>query len=217
MQGALEGLIGFFREMGILGVQIVAGLAVLAALEIFLLNDGQVQRIGAGQVESDERFVMRFSPINARISVIATLMLLVMATIGRDMSTGEVGNWTWFDFIWMTACCLPMLPVFGLIPGLWEIRVEGDDICIVRFWVFQRHVRFSQISYATVHSSGLECFAEGRGSKVCAIDSTMTHWRVFVRRLERAGIRFFDKETNKTMTAEEVDAMLGLRGGRQNG
>ena len=47
------------------------------------------------------------------------------------------------------------LPMVAPIKGVWDIIVDGDDITVVKAFIFKRHWKFSDISYGKVLFSTL--------------------------------------------------------------
>lgn len=54
------------------------------------------------------------------------------------------------------------------IKGVWDIIVDGDDITVVKAFIFKRHWKFSDISYGKVTRGGMKIYVEGeRKSLFC--------------------------------------------------
>lgn len=51
------------------------------------------------------------------------------------------------------------------IKGVWDIIVDGDDITVVKAFIFKRHWKFSDISYGKVTRGGMKIYVEGGKKK----------------------------------------------------
>lgn len=56
------------------------------------------------------------------------------------------------------------------IKGVWDIIVDGDDITVVKAFVFKRHWKFSDIICGRVTRGGMKIYVEGRKRKAFFVD-----------------------------------------------
>ena len=83
------------------------------------------------------------------------------------------------------------------IKGVWDIIVDGDDITVVKAFIFKRHWKFSDISYGKVTRGGMKIYVEGGKKKAFFVDGMCEHFSNFMKRMEKEGkISYILKECN---------------------
>ena len=73
------------------------------------------------------------------------------------------------------------------IKGVWDIIVDGDDITVVKAFIFKRHWKFSDISYGKVTRGGMKIYVEGGKKKAFFVDGMCEHFSNFMKRMEKEG------------------------------
>ena len=70
--------------------------------------------------------------------------------------------------------------------------IDGDDITVIKAFIFKRHWKISNISYCKAKRDGMNVYVEGRRRKAFFIDGMTDHYSNFVKRMEKEGkeIRF---------------------------
>lgn len=77
------------------------------------------------------------------------------------------------------------------IRGFWEVRVNHEDITVVKFWIFRRHYTFNDIDYAVemrgevniyikgkrFHKFFIDYYAEGYSNFIDCLDERSIHIR----------------------------------------
>lgn len=184
-------------------VLLVVGIATCVVLAVNAAVDRIRRRPGPRKDSSStEHFVMRTTGHSATVAIIAavavTTMLAIFA-IGREFTVDRVVYYA----VLIAACCTAALPALGMVPGVWETRVDGDDICLVRLWVFRRHYSFSQIEYVLI-GHGMECYVAGRKRPAIRVNIWTTNYEPFRKRLMAEGISFRDMETHKTVPPSDL-------------
>ena len=66
-----------------------------------------------------------------------------------------------------------------------DIIVDGDDITVVKAFIFKRHWKFSDISYGKVTRGGMKIYVEGE--KAFFVDGMCEHFSNFMKRMEKEG------------------------------
>ena len=91
--------------------------------------------------------------------------------------------------IWLVVTFWGML---APVKGVWDIVVDGDDVTVIKAFVFKRHWKISNISYCKAKRGGMNVYVEGRRRKAFFIDGMTDHYSNFVKRMEKEGkeIRF---------------------------
>ena len=62
---------------------------------------------------------------------------------------------------------------FGMIAplkGVWEIKVEGDNITVIKMFIFRRYWKISDISYCKMKRGGMNVYVNGRKKKAFFVD-----------------------------------------------
>ena len=79
---------------------------------------------------------------------------------------------------------------FGMIAplkGVWEIKVEGDNITVIKMFIFRRHWKISNISYCKMKRGGLNVYVNARKKKAFFVDGMTDHFDNFIKRMEKEG------------------------------
>ena len=71
------------------------------------------------------------------------------------------------------------------IKGVWDIIVDGDDITVVKAFVFKRHWKFSDIICGRVTRGGMKIYVEGRKRKAFFVDGMCEGYSNFLKRMEK--------------------------------
>ena len=80
---------------------------------------------------------------------------------------------------------------FGMIAplkGVWEIKVEQDNITVIKAFVFRRHWKISNVSHCKMKRGGMNVYVKGRKRKAFFIDGMTDHIGNFQKRMEQEGI-----------------------------
>ena len=83
---------------------------------------------------------------------------------------------------------LPIMVIFIVIApikGVWDIIVDGDDITVVKAFVFKRHWKFSDIICGRVTRGGMKIYVEGRKRKAFFVDGMCEGYSNFLKRMEK--------------------------------
>ena len=78
--------------------------------------------------------------------------------------------------------------LFGMIAplkGVWEIKVEGDNITVIKMFIFRRYWKISDISYCKMKRGGMNVYVNGRKKKAFFVDGTTDHFDNFIKRMEK--------------------------------
>lgn len=86
--------------------------------------------------------------------------------------------------IWLVITFWGML---APVKGVWDIVVDGDDVTVIKAFIFKRHWKISNISYCRVKRGGMNVYVEGRRGKAFFIDAMTDHYSNFIKRMEKEG------------------------------
>lgn len=91
-----------------------------------------------------------------------------------------------------------MFLMLAPIKGFWDVIVDGDDITVVKAFIFKRHWKFSSITHGKVTRGGVKVYVEGRKRKALFVDAMFDGTTHFMKRMEKEGkeIIFPEKKDN---------------------
>lgn len=90
-----------------------------------------------------------------------------------------------FSAIWFGMTFFGML---ASIKGVWDICVDGNDVTVVKAFLFKKRWKISDISYCKMKRGGLNVYVNGRKRKAFFIDGMTDHFDNFIKRMEKEGI-----------------------------
>ena len=91
--------------------------------------------------------------------------------------------------------------LFGMIAplkGVWEIKVEGDNITAIKMFIFRRYWKISDISYCKMKRGGMNVYVNGRKKKAFFVDGMTDHFDNFIKRIEKEGKEIIIREPKDT-------------------
>lgn len=91
------------------------------------------------------------------------------------------------DILLMVLAIPGLMLLFGPIKGIWDVRVDGDDVTVVKAFIFRKHWMISKISYCKMGRGGLKVYVEGRKRKAFFVDGMCEHFSNFMKRMEKEG------------------------------
>lgn len=111
-------------------------------------------------------------------------------------------------YIFMFVLSLPLM--IAPLKGTWDIIVDGDEITIIKAFIFKRHWKISNISQCRQKIGGMNVYVKGRKKKAFFVDGMTEHYDNFVKRMEKEGIEIIypkDFEDKSLDEIKEVDQM----------
>ena len=69
------------------------------------------------------------------------------------------------------------------VKGVWDVIVEGDDITVVKAFIFKRHWKFSDITYGKLTRGGMKIYVKGRKRKAFFVDGMFEGFLTFLQRM----------------------------------
>lgn len=121
------------------------------------------------------------------------IMGVGVCAIGLWMNYHEVGV---IEMRYVIALSLIGIPSFIVIlaplPRLWDVIVDGDDITIIKLFVFSKKFKFSDISYAKITKGEIRLYKENRKRCIFMVDAINKGHSNFVKRLRKEGIEIID-------------------------
>lgn len=99
------------------------------------------------------------------------------------------------------------------IKGIWDVIVDGDDITVVKAFIYKRHWKFSDITYGKLTRGGMKIYVEGRERKAFFVDGMCNGFLTFLQRMADeeketdcpGGVKEYVKEMKETYEAMGED------------
>lgn len=119
--------------------------------------------------------------------VVTTLMLLLCLYQYDEFPLTAIVLFGIFYFI-------SLLSFLYTTPRFWDIVVDGDDITVIKMFVFRKRTKFSELSKVEIANNNyIKVFKSGRKRTFFLIDPMMKGKNNFLKRIEKENIPLFDK------------------------
>lgn len=134
-------------------------------------------------------FVIR-APLNmVALGVMGFGMCALIFGMGYyETGTIEPGYVIALSVVWIPS----FISVIAPLPRLWDVIVDGDDIKIIKLFVFAKHFKFSDISYAKITKGEIRLYKENRKRCIFMVDAMCNGRSNFIKRLRKEGIEIID-------------------------
>ena len=165
-------------------------IAVIITTYIVLLVLDIIQRKNHKKTQSIKNFTIRTIEDVSFICAIGALFVLVVFIWGFLSEPENFCSKRYlmiiipFSIIWFGITFFGMI---GPLKGVWEIKVEEDNITVIKMFIFRRHWKISDISYCKMKRGGLNVYVNGKNRKAFFIDGMTDHFDNFVKRMEKEG------------------------------
>lgn len=153
-----------------------------------------VQKENKKKCQNEKKFVARVTGIMLILGAI--IVGIIVATLIYMIIDGQTDDTFTVVGLIVAGIILGIIPMLIPMPGFWEIRVDGDDICVVKCFLFKKHYKFSELIQCKMTRGGAKFFIEGRSRKAFFLERMMIGADLFMKRVNKAGIpieEFVDK------------------------
>lgn len=100
-------------------------------------------------------------------------------------------------FVMGLACLLcPM-------PGFWDIVVDGDDITVIKLWLFRKSFKISEIEKCIMLTGDIRVYCKGKKRAAFMVDAMMNGVNNFLKRMDKEGILVEDNRPDANAEKEE--------------
>ncbi len=100
-------------------------------------------------------------------------------------------------FVMGLACLLcPM-------PGFWDIVVDGDDITVIKLWVFRKSFKISEIDKVVMKIGDMRVYIKGKKRPAFMVDAMMKGVNNFLKRMDKEGILVEDDRPDANAEKED--------------
>lgn len=160
---------------------------------------------------STEKFIVR-APLY--MAGIGTIGMVVCLGILIGASVEEEHLPVFIIVLLMIVGVLPSLFLMVVpIKGIWDVIVDGDDITVVKAFIYKRHWKFSDITYGKLTRGGMKIYVEGRERKAFFVDGMCNGFLTFLQRMADeeketdcpGGVKEYVKEMKETYEAMGED------------
>lgn len=174
--------------------------ALVAYLTLLLLNWRQQDTV---ETESLQKFTVRaikdfasLGAIAAALPFAATAFLVLYPNTGglEDIPVTHLaarlegliqGETTAIFLLYALGLFLGIPLMLAPTKGFWDIVVDGDEITVIKGYLFRRRWKFSQMTRAEITRGGVKCFVAQRRRKAFFVDNMTDNFSNFMERLEK--------------------------------
>ncbi|MGI5887830.1 MAG: DUF6560 family protein [Oscillospiraceae bacterium] len=79
------------------------------------------------------------------------------------------------------------------IPGMWEMRVDDDDVTIRILFAIKKHWKISDIERCVAVTGEMRVYVKGRKRRAFLVDGMFDHYNTFVDRMQAEQIPIINK------------------------
>lgn len=83
------------------------------------------------------------------------------------------------------------------IPGIWEIRVDGDDVTVTKLFWIKTHWKISEIDRCVAGIGDIRVYVKGRKRTAFLVDVMFDHYNTFLERINEEQIPFIIKSSRE--------------------
>jgi hypothetical protein len=89
-----------------------------------------------------------------------------------------------------------MFLILGTVPGFWEIRVDGDDLTVVKLFFIKKHFKISQIERCARVDTLWEIwvYVKDRKRRAFIVDAEFDNYSTFMKRMDKEQIHIYRKK-----------------------
>ncbi len=118
---------------------------------------------------------------------LASALLIGWVYQDEEFSVAAVGLFVLFY-------SLSLISFLYAAPRFWDIVVDGDDITVIKCFIFTKHVEFSKIDRVEIATNNyIKVYKDGKKRAFFLIDPMMKGKNNFLKRAEKEGIPVIDK------------------------
>lgn len=142
------------------------GTILVAYIVLFILDI--MQKRNNKTTKSLNKFSIRTISDVSFICAIGALFVLVVFIWGFWSEPENFCSKRYLMFIIPFSIIWFGVTFFGMIAplkGVWEIKVEEDNITVIKMFIFRRHWKISNISYCKMKRGGLNVYVNARKKK----------------------------------------------------
>ncbi|WP_147403506.1 hypothetical protein [Roseburia sp. AM51-8] len=89
------------------------------------------------------------------------------------------------------------------MPGFWDIVVDGDDITVIKLWLFRKSFKISEIDKVVMKIGDMRVYIKGKKRPAFMVDAMMNGVNNFLKRMDKEGILVEDDRPQANAEKEE--------------
>ncbi len=133
----------------------------------------------------------------------ASLLFIGYFLLANGFDEGTPSGTTMMVVIIGVAFALGLVCFLYPMPGFWDIVVDGDDISVIKFWVFRKSFKISDIEKCIMLTGDIRIYSKGRKRAAFMIDAMMNGVNNFLKRMDKEGIPVEDNRPNANAEKED--------------
>lgn len=89
------------------------------------------------------------------------------------------------------------------MPGFWDIVVDGEDITVIKLWLFRKSFKISEIDKVVMKIGDMRVYIKGKKRPAFMVDAMMKGVNNFLKRMDKEGIPVEDNRPQANAEKEE--------------
>ena len=128
--------------------------------------------------------------------------VLVVGALWFMLASALLIGWVYYDeefsvvavVLFALFYSLSLISFLYAAPRFWDIVVDGDDITVIKCFIFTKHVEFSNLDRVEIAKNNyIKVYKDGKKWAFFLIDPMMKGKNNFLKRIEKEGIKIDDK------------------------
>ena len=109
----------------------------------------------------------------------------------------------------MMSTIIIVLFVMGVVcllypmPRFWDIVVDGDDITVIKLWLFKKSFKISEIEKCIMQTGDVRVYCKGKKRAAFMFDAMMNGVNNFLKRMDKEGILVEDNRPKANAEKED--------------
>ena len=175
---------------------------IIVTIVPFILDILNLKNESKNYTKSLNKFIIRTGKSIIGIGIIwfvlsSVILVGVLHQEGVEFTPAIAGMFVFFYF-------LALISFLYAVPRFWDIVVDGDDITIIKFFIFTKKTAFSEITKVEIAKNNyLKIYKNGREKAFFLIDPMMNGKNNFLKRIEKENILLIDNRKFDGYVVEE--------------
>lgn len=188
---------------------IASGVSLIAlSLISVMINLITYRKNPKNYTRSLNKFTMRTSNIMCLYGIIG-ISIAIVGFVGLLITNGLEDD---LDIIVMMMTIITIIIAFfvmGLacllcpIPGFWDIAVDGDDITVIKLWLFRKSFKISEIDKVVMKTGDMRVYIKGKKRPAFMVNAMMKGVNNFLKRMDKEGLLVEDDRPQTNAEKEE--------------
>lgn len=133
----------------------------------------------------------------------ASLLFIGYFLLANGFDEGTPSGTTMMVVIIGVAFALGLVCFLYPMPGFWDIVVDGDDITVIKLWLFRKSFKISEIDKVVMKIGDMRVYIKGKKRPAFMVDAMMNGVNNFLKRMDKEGILVEDDRPQANAEKEE--------------